>query len=82
MDRQVHPCPAGCCGNLDEGPCANKEKSIKEAQRLATTFFMPPKADPCFKSVALLLRRVIALKLGKQDTGPAVVEQVHTLMPP
>ena len=83
-----HPCPAGCCGKPEDGPCANRAESVKRAQDLASMLFMPTisepaankytKIDPCIKHVALvtwtfgLLRKAIGLKLGKKDTGPAV----------
>ena len=85
----VHPCPAGCCGEL---PCANKAKSVERAQTLASIIFMPPisvpaankytKVDPCIKSCALvtwtfgLLRKAVGIKLGKKDTGSAATENI------
>ena len=80
----LHTCPAGCCGDLEKGPCANKTKSIQRAQDLAAKIFMPPisepaankytKVDPCVRSVVLitwcfgLLRKALGEKLRKEDT--------------
>ena len=87
----AHPCPAGCCGQPEDGPCANRDQSVKRAQELARIIFVPPisepaankytKVDPCLKTVAFitwtfgLLRKVIVTKRGKKDTGPAATEK-------
>ena len=87
----VHPCPPGCVfcsGKPEDGPCANRENSIKKAQGFASLLFSPAvsepaankytKVDPCVKSVALmvwsfgLLRKAIGIRLGDRDSGPAI----------
>ena len=88
----AHPCPAGCCGKPEEGPCADKAKSVQRAQQFASTIFLPPisepaankytKIDPCVKSIALmtwtfgLLRKAVGITLGKKDTGSAADENI------
>ena len=78
----MHPCPRGCCGKPEDGPCANKAVSTKRAQEFASLIFMPPistptakkytKIDPCLKSVAPivwsfgLFRKAVGMELGKR----------------
>ena len=89
----VHPCPAGCCGKLADGPCANPGKSIKRAQDLALRLFVPPisepaankytNVDPCVKSVLLiawafgLLRKALGVRLRKAEDEESDLEPDH-----
>ena len=59
-----HLCPAGCCGKVQDGPCANKAESIKRARAHFAVIANPPvtspaankytKVDPTIRSVSLL----------------------------
>lgn len=58
----THPCPAGCCGEVWEGPAANGDRSLSRAKELSKYLFMPPistpaankytKTDPCVHRVS------------------------------
>ena len=90
--RLAHRCAPGCCAPATQGPCGDREASVKKAKTLARQILSPvivspaankyTKVDPCVRQSALivcfygLMRKALAKKL-KRDEHQLTNPNVH-----